>query len=121
MLKNECGCGFRSKCDVCSVNRGTQRRFPPKFVENTFYAIIQSSFRCLEIHYKRRCKICICSVTLGDFRNFKVFSIIFAKILDAIYRFTKVRVFLIPISITFLNPKILGFLFLRKNKVKCEK
>ena len=30
----------------------------------------------------------------------------FPKSLDAIYRFTNVRIFLIPISITFLNPKI---------------
>ena len=41
---------------------------------------------------------------------------IFPKILDAIYRFTKVRIFVIPISITFLNPKILGFLFYEKTK-----
>ena len=30
------------------------------------------------------------------------------------WRITKVRIFLIPLSITFLNPKISGFLFLRK-------
>ena len=41
-------------------------------------------------------------------------GIIFPKILDAILGFTKVRIFLIPPSITFSNPKILGFLFLRK-------
>ena len=49
-------------------------------------------------------KICICPVILGKpecFRNYKGFSI------------TKVRIFLIPLSlsITFLNPKILGFVF----------
>ena len=32
----------------------------------------------------------------------------------SIERFTKVRNFLIPHSIIFLNPKFLGFLFLRK-------
>ena len=42
------------------------------------------------------------------------FSIIFPKILDAIERFTKVRIVLVPLSVTFLNPKSLGFLFLRK-------
>ena len=61
--------------------------------------------------------MCICSVILEDFqsfRNYKGFSIIFPKMLDAIYRFSNERIFLTPISITFLNPKILGFLFLRK-------
>ena len=96
--------------------RGTQRRFLPKCTEKSFQAI-QSTFRSLETHSKRRCKICICSVILGKleaFRNYKGFSVIFPKILDAVERFTKVRIFLIPLSITFLNPKILGFLFLRK-------
>ena len=38
-------------------------------------------------HLKRRYKICICSVILGkleSFRNYKGFSCIFPKILDAI-------------------------------------
>ena len=68
------------------------------------------------MHSKRRYKICICSVILGEleaFRNYKVFSVIFQKILDAIKRFTKVEMFLIPLSIT-LNPKILDYLFLGK-------
>ena len=41
-------------------------------------------------------------------------SIIFPKILDAILGFTKVRIFLIPVSIAVSNRKILDFLFLRK-------
>ena len=59
----------------------------------------------------------ICSrgvVILGElesFRNYKGFSIIFLKILDAIQRFKKVRIFLIPLSVTFLNTKILRFRF----------
>ena len=48
----------------------------------------QSTFRSLEIMYsKRRYKICICSVILGElesFRNNKGLSIIFPKILDVI-------------------------------------
>ena len=47
----------------------------------------QSTFRSLEIHFKWRYKICICSVILADlesFRSYKDFSIIFPKILDAI-------------------------------------
>ena len=65
------------------------------------------------MHCKRRYKICIFSVILGAleaFRNYKGFQ----KILDAIERFTKVKMFLIPLFITYLNPKILGYLFLRK-------
>ena len=72
------------------------------------------------MHSKRRYKICICSVILGElesFRNYKGFSIIFPKILDAIKRITKKKFFLIPLSITFLNPKILGFLFPWKNSL----
>ena len=53
------------------------------------------------MHSKRRYKICICSVILGEleaFGNYKRFSVIFPKILDAIERFTKVRFLLIPLS-----------------------
>ena len=76
------------------------------------------------MHSKRRYKISICSVIIGDleaFRNYKGFSVIFPKILDAIERFTEVRMFLIPLCITFLNAKLLGFLFLRKLEGKYEK
>ena len=80
------------------------------------------------MHPKRRHKICISSIILGQlesFRNYKGLSIIFPKILDAIRRVTKVRHFLIPLSIAFFNSKILGFLFSTKNSltwaVKCEK
>ena len=76
--------------------------------------------RSLEMHSKRRYKICIFSVMLGEmesFRNYKGFSIIFPISLD-------VRSFLIPLSVAFLNPKILAFLFCTKNRitweVKCE-
>ena len=69
------------------------------------------------MHSKRSYKICICSVIQGEletFRNNKGFSIIFPRIVDANYRFAKMRIFLIPLSITFFNQKILGFLCLRK-------
>ena len=97
--------------------RGTQRRFAPKYIENTVKAL-HSTFRSLEMHSKRPYKICTCSVILGElesFRNYKVFSIIFPKILDAMYCITKVGMLLVPLSITFLNPKILGFHFCTKN------
>ena len=45
-----------------------------------------------------------------SFRNYKGLGIILYVILN----FTKVRIFLIPLSIAFSNPKILGFLFLQK-------
>ena len=119
----------------CSIGGGTQRRFP-QCIENTFQAIQNTfrslqihykrrfkicicTFRSLEIHYKRRYKICICSVVLGQlesFRNYKGLRTIFPKILDVILSFTKVRIFLIPPSIACLNPKILGFLFLPQKK-----
>ena len=106
--------------------RGTQRRFPPKFIGNTFQAI-QSAFRYLEMNSKRRYKICICSVILGElesFRNYKGLSIIFPKILDEFWPIAKVKHFLILNVTTVLNPKILGSLFSEKNSltwdVKCE-
>ena len=70
------------------------------------------------MHSKRRYKICTCSVILGELeslRNYEGFSVIFPKInYDAIKRVTKMRIFLVPLSITLLNSKILGFLFPRK-------
>ena len=68
------------------IVRDTQRRFPPKYIENRFKAI-QSTFRSREMHFKRRFNICICSVVLGElgsFRNYMGLSIIFPKILDEI-------------------------------------
>ena len=71
------------------------------------------------MHSRRRYKICVSSVILqGNLWLFQFtsqdFNVLFPKILDAIERFTKVGIFLIPLSITFLNPEILVFLFLRK-------
>ena len=69
------------------------------------------------MHSEWRYKICIRSVILGQlrsFQNYKSLSIIFPKILDEIWCITKLRHFLIPLTISFLNPKILGVLFSRK-------
>ena len=77
-------CCFRSL--NCISISGNQRRFPSKCVENTFQCT-QNTFRSLEKHSKRRHKICVCSVILGElesFQNYKGFSIIFPKILEAI-------------------------------------
>ena len=63
------------------------------FLQNTMktlfrlYRVIESTFRSLEMHSKRRKKIFICSVFLGEletFRNCKSFSIIFLKILGSV-------------------------------------
>ena len=84
---------------------------------------IQSTFRSLEMHCKRRNEICICLVILGELESFRNYN--FPKILDELTSITKVRIFLIPLAITFLNPKILGSLFSTKNsptwEATCEK
>ena len=52
--------------------RGTQRGFPHKNIENTFW-VIQSTCRSLEMHSKRCFKICICSVILlGELSLFEI-------------------------------------------------
>ena len=69
------------------------------------------------MHSKRRYKICTCSVILGkleSLRNYEGFSVIFPKILDAIKRVTKVRIFLVPLSITALEFENFRFPFPRK-------
>ena len=88
-----------------AIYRSTQRRFPPKCIENTFQAT-QSTCRSLEMHSKRRYKICTCSVILR--------GLVLLKILDAILSFKKMRILLIRLSIAFSSPKILGLLFLQK-------
>ena len=99
---------------IKTENRSNQRRVPPKFIKNTIEAI-QRTFRSLEMHSKRRYKICICSFVLGQlesFRNYKGLSIIFPKMLDKILRKGEFFGFL---SLSqFLIRKILDFLFLRK-------
>ena len=91
--------------------RGTQRGFLLNALKTLcrLSRVLSDLWKC-----RRRYEICTCSVVLGQFesfRNYKGFSIIFPKILDVILSFTNVRIFLIPLSIAFLNPKILGFLF----------
>ena len=65
---------------------------------------MQSTLRSLEMKSERRSKICIDSVFLGElkaFRKYNGFSVILSKILYAIEPFMKVRIFLIPLFITF--------------------
>jgi len=114
------------KATYDKLNRGTQRWFPTKYIENTFKAI-QSTLSYLEMHSKRSYKSCIFSVILGElepFRNYQGLRVIFPKIVGGIWRKTKVRHFLILSAITFLTVKILGSFFSTKNsltwEVKCE-
>ena len=79
--------------------RGIQRRrFLLSTLKILFRLSVRSTLTSLEKHSKRRYKICICSVILGELesflRNYKGFSINFPKI----SRITKVKIFL------FLSP-----------------
>ena len=104
-------------CDVTILLSGAPNDgfFPDVF--KRLSRVRKSTLRSLEMHYNQRCKICICSVILGElkaFRNYKGLSVILSKSLDAIEHFTKLTIFLISHSIIFLNPEIKGFLFLQK-------
>ena len=100
-----------------AIYRGTQRRFPPKCIENTFQAT-QSTCRSLEMHSKRRCKICTCSVILDNLSLFEITRASLLPYFPEMFRcnltFNESENFLIPLSITFLNPKNLGLLFCEK-------
>ena len=88
--------------------------FTPDLIVVVLSIYIRRELRSLETYSKRRYKICICLVIPREFeafRNLKGYSVIFSKSFDVIERFTKVIIFLIPLSSTFLNPKISGFLF----------
>ena len=73
---------------------------------------------------KWRYKICICSVILGELECFRNYNYFPENFRCNLAHYEKENC-LIPLSIAFLNPKIIGFLFLRKNSltwdVKCEK
>ena len=76
-------------------------------------AASEPGLRSLEMHSKRRYKICICSVVLGQLeslRNYQGFDIIFPKILDPENEnFSDSSLHRIFESETFIS-----FLFLRK-------
>ena len=100
---------------LAAFYRSTQPWFPVNALKS-LHRVILNTFGSLEMHSKRRYKICTCSLssTSGNLRLFETRAVLlsqFPKILDAIARFTKVRIFLFPLTIIFLNPKILGFPF----------
>ena len=103
---------FTPRTELCHFELQTKQGHPTTvFLLNTLKTLfaIQSTFRYLEMHSKRRYKICICSVILGEFQTFRKGG--------EIWRITKVRHFLVSLSIAFLNPKILGSLFSTKNSL----
>ena len=51
--------------------RGTQRLFPPKYIENTFQAI-QGIFRSLEMHSKQRIRFISVRSSQGNLSLFKI-------------------------------------------------
>ena len=70
--------GFHNPSSQLDSNiRGTQRRFPPKYIENSFQAI-HSTFRSLEMHSKQHYKTCI---YLGHPRGTCLFEITRASVL----------------------------------------
>ena len=89
MLPLSLYCGSAGIIDLVILTdfRGTQRRFPPKYIEITL-KVIQFTYRSLEIHSKRCYKICTCSVILGELKSFQNYKslhgFIFLKILGAI-------------------------------------
>ena len=98
--------------------RGTQRQWGDKCIENTFYTAIQSTFKSLEMHSKRRYKICIRvfgypRATWVGFQNYKGLQYYFPEIVDEIKRIMNTRIFLVPLSIVFFilqNFKVSFFL-----------
>ena len=107
-----------------SLHRGTQRRFPPKSTETENF-----------LGYPEYCILCramkICVSFRSSCGNLSLFEItrasvlFFRKFQRQFNALTEMRIFLIPLSIIFSNPKVLGFLFSTKNsltqEVKCEK
>ena len=67
--------------------------------------------------YENLCIFSLIVWELEPFWNYKGFSIIFPKILEAVQRIDGNENFLIPVSIIFSNPKVLGFLFSTKNSL----
>ena len=64
------------------------------------------------MHSRWRCKICFCSLILGEleaFRNYKGFCVIFPKSLDAIEHFTKLAIFVIPHSTVIFESESFRF------------
>ena len=96
-------------------NRGTQRRFHPKCIQNTFWAT-QSTFRSVEMLSKRRYEIYICSVILGQLESkFSGLQYYFSeKFYRCNLKFYERQIFSDSSYHCIFESEILDFLFLRK-------
>ena len=74
------------------------------------------------MHPKRRYKICICSVILGELESFRNY---FPENFICNFTYYESENFSVPSLLAFFNPKIEGFLFSTKKSLtlgmKCEK
>ena len=126
-----CGSLFSVTINCISIS-GNQRRFTSKCIENTFQSVPRILLDLQKSILSGTIKFVSVRSSQGNLSLFKItrasalFSRKFQRQFEAIQRITKVRIFLIPLCITYsayLNPKIFAFLFLRKNSltwdVKC--
>ena len=124
-LENECHHCCYKEDNSQSCIQGHPTKVSSQISEihwNTFKAI-QSTFRSLEMHSKRRVKICICSLYLfGDPRGTWVFSksqgpqYYFLESFRGNFMYYESENFSdFSLQHIFLNPKILGFIFSTKN------
>ena len=98
--------------------RGTQRRFSPKCIENTFQST-QSTFRSLEKHSEQRYKFFICSVILGPLAVFsKLYgqSVLFSRKFQMQFKVLRSQDFFCYSSLhrIFKSEKSFSFLFRQK-------
>ena len=103
----------------------TQRRFSPKSIENTFYAM-QSTFRSLATNSKWRYKICICSAILGKLESFRNYKFLETRDFRCNFKFYESENFSDSSLHHIFNLKIIfRFPFPTKNRLtwvlKCEK
>ena len=98
--------------------RGTQRRFPPKYIDNTFWLskALLDLYKCI---LSGAMKIFIFSIIPGERESFQITR-------ASVYYFPenfKILIFLITLPITF-SSEIVGFLSTKNSLawgVKCEK
>lgn len=94
----------RDHCSTCSKQLFCLTQGNPKTVSSSLFTFY-ITFRSQEINSKLHCKVCICSVILGQPESSSTrASALCTKITGH---------FPIPLSIKFSSPKILGFLPLR--------
>lgn len=94
----------RDRCSTRSKQLFCLTQGHPKTVSSSFFTL-SITFRSQEINSKLHCKVCICTVILGQPESSSTrASALCTKMTGN---------FPIPLSIKFSSPKILGFLLLR--------